>query len=355
MYTADTFNSVWSKSIRCYNDSIDQLSQMSDIDFDVCDDGTFIMNRPDAQPSSMSSSSLRQASSIIGVAAPVLEKTASLDPMLAREFINAHWQSRIQDKNFLVREVIGTTANDFYGADYAVRAMLSDRYHRIHNSQIVVMLDDYFKKHNGQPYEIMSCFVDAESLFLKIVFPENKIEVEKGDIVESGLLVKNSEIGTGSFKILPFFHRLVCTNGMVLPEFSENTLSRKHMGIKRHDLDSALDVNQTDLLQTFRDFMSVVDFETGKDQMLRASQITTGDNIIPLLQHFGVPKDDHSRIEDNYRADGLRTLWGVANAVTLAAETSNDYYSATGLEAIGGRMITDPSAERMASLTLLAA
>lgn len=38
------------------------------------------------------------------------------------------------------------------------------------------------------------------------------MEVRKGDIVQAGVMISNSEVGLGAVSIQPLVYRLVCTN-----------------------------------------------------------------------------------------------------------------------------------------------
>ena len=57
------------------------------------------------------------------------------------------------------------------------------------------------------------------------------MKLEEGDLVTGGVTITNCEIGTSSLKVQPFVYRLVCTNGMVVPEYL-GTFLAKHVGKK---------------------------------------------------------------------------------------------------------------------------
>ena len=48
-----------------------------------------------------------------------------------------------------------------------------------------------------------------------------------GDIVQSGIIISNSEVGLGSVNIQPLVYRLVCSNGMVV---NDAQTRRNHVG-----------------------------------------------------------------------------------------------------------------------------
>ena len=53
-------------------------------------------------------------------------------------------------------------------------------------------------------------------MYIKVVNKRLEAEVVPGDIVQSGVIISNSEVGLGSVNIQPLVYRLVCSNGMVV-------------------------------------------------------------------------------------------------------------------------------------------
>ncbi len=72
-----------------------------------------------------------------------------------------------------------------------------------------------------------SCEVTDERMYIKVVNPRLETEVVPGDVVQSGILITNSEVGMGSMAIQPLVYRLVCTNGMVV---NDAATRRYHIG-----------------------------------------------------------------------------------------------------------------------------
>ena len=52
-------------------------------------------------------------------------------------------------------------------------------------------------------YEVMSCEVTENRLYLKVVNHRLEMEVCKGDIVQAGVMISNSEVGLGAVSIQP--------------------------------------------------------------------------------------------------------------------------------------------------------
>ena len=53
----------------------------------------------------------------------------------------------------------------------------------------------------------MSCEVTENRLYLKVVNHRLEMEVRKGDIVQAGVMISNSEVGLGAVSIQPLVLR----------------------------------------------------------------------------------------------------------------------------------------------------
>ena len=112
--------------------------------------------------------------------------------------------------------------------DDTARAILSDRYKRIDNELVAVKTLDMLSK-MGAKVEYGS--YNGDQLNITATLPKLKGEVQKDDLVTGGVTITNCEVGTSSLKVQPFVYRLVCTNGMVVPEYL-GTFLAKHVGKK---------------------------------------------------------------------------------------------------------------------------
>ena len=77
-----------------------------------------------------------------------------------------------------------------YGSGQVARALLSERYRRIDNMEIATSVLPLFA--GNDQYEVMSCEVTENRLYLKVVNHRLEMEVRKGDIVQAGVMISNS-------------------------------------------------------------------------------------------------------------------------------------------------------------------
>ena len=136
-------------------------------------------------------------------------------PSLLADNVN-HWLRRSPAKPRLVRAL---------GSD--IRALASPRYATLDNDALLSALEPIIDE-LGMTVE--SCQLDEEGLTLKMVTPKLQGDVKLHDVVQSGLLVRNSEVRAASLSVQPLIFRLVCTNGLVFGGANGQAASRRHIG-----------------------------------------------------------------------------------------------------------------------------
>ena len=87
------------------------------------------------------------------------------------------------------------------------------------------LIYEHYTENN--PVEKNTVAGKAAKANLKVVNHRLEMEVRKGDIVQAGVMISNSEVGLGAVSIQPLVYRLVCTNGMVVNDMGER---RHHVG-----------------------------------------------------------------------------------------------------------------------------
>jgi hypothetical protein len=88
-------------------------------------------------------------------------------------------------------------------------------------------------------YDIKSCAITDTKMYIKASLPSLQREVNKGDVVESGVIISNSEVGHGAVNVSPFIHRLVCMNGMVV---NDSRLQSRHLTSSQATIDGVYEV-----------------------------------------------------------------------------------------------------------------
>lgn len=250
------------------------------------------------------------------------------------------WIENTKDRNFMIRA---------YERDNKkiARAILTDRYKRIDNDVIATkainrMLD--------VGCEIKHADYDGDNLSITGVFPEIEGNVagerEVDDIIQAGITITNNEVGGGSFKVLPFLYRLVCTNGMVAPSFV-GTFLAKHVGKKVTDTDE--DNQGEESLEKMLDKITALkDPKVFEDLfgIFKASKFkkTTSDQIVRLAKQHSLTDDERAgiftRLDKVYGDTFTVDNFSLANAVTnLANDEEMSESRARFLQELGGHII----------------
>ena len=227
--------------------------------------------------------------------------------------------------------------------DIVARALCSNRYKRIDND---VVANHSLNKLMDLGLDIKYSHYDRDTLNITAVNPKLEGEVTKGDVVQSGVTITNSEIGSGSLIIQPFIYRLVCTNGMVAPRYLNRFYSR-HVG--KIVIDPSNDdqyVTIIDKMQKQIDLISSNDvWNESYDGLVKATkQSINSHQIVELAKRHGVSESERAQIFErlnHYVGDTFTTTkYDLANAVTNIAndeEKSNE--RARKLQELGGLII----------------
>ncbi len=168
-----------------------------------------------------------------------------------------------------------------------VRAVLSDRYRVLDNWDLAFRVAEAAKNNGAQ---FLRCDLTETRMNLQLIVPGAQEKIGEltaaqkaaqfrgtdthstrpqldADYVVPGLMVSNSEVGDGAFRVEPFVHRLICWNGVVGTE----TLSRIHVGA-RMELGEVVYTDETRRLSDAALWSQVSDVisATFKREILRA-------------------------------------------------------------------------------------
>jgi hypothetical protein len=277
----------------------------------------------------------RQIGNALGIPAKYYDKMRTEQPILLAQNI-AGWLSQ-SDKRYMVRTL-----------DSTARAFLSDRYRRIDNAQIAEAVLPVI---NEMPdARVESCEVTDTRLYLKIVNPRLEAEVSKGDVVQSGIVISNSEVGLGSVSVMPLIFRLVCLNGMIAADSGQR---KYHIG-RQSEEDWELFSDETlladdralmmKLADTVRTAVDAAKFALIVDRLRESTEakITAPLNRVVELsaRQFGLREDEKESVLEHLIRGNDLSAYGLGNAVTRTAQDSESYDRASELEKIGWSVIT---------------
>jgi len=264
----------------------------------------------------------------------------------------SHPELLVKNINELVREKDKRLVRTLDGK---ARAFLSDRYRIIDNYDVLFNAMDRFdalNKEKDMQIQIKRADLTDTHLYIKAVsgrlvdtiFPNKDKQV--GDAVEGGIIITNSEVGAGAYKVMPYMNVLKCQNGMI----SEQTFSRVHLGKARgvgmidwSDLTLQLEdealwskirdmINQTFSVDIFRKWVEKINQVASN---VIENPILAVNNVV---KEYEIPKERVELLLSQFAQEGFNQ-WGLAQAVTRIAQDEKSYDNQIEMEKIGTRIL----------------
>ncbi len=282
----------------------------------------------------------RQLSDRLGIPYRYYDKMKAENPALLDENVNSWLQAKPE------RRMIRTL-------DGKARAFLSDRYRRLDNYDLAEAVFPVLAKMKGA--EVISCELTETNMFIKVINKTLEMEVQKGDIVQAGIVISNSEVGLGSVKIEPLIYRLVCLNGMIAQDFGQR---KYHVGRTVENDSAAYELYRDETLEaddkafylkvqdTVRAAVDEAKFALIVDRMRQAAgQIIQGNPVRAvevLSQKFQFNQSERDSVIKHLIQGGDLSAYGLLNAVTHTSQEIADYNRATDFERYGGQILTLP-------------
>jgi len=241
--------------------------------------------------------------------------------------------------------LIRTLANE-------VRCVRSNSFRPLDHDQLIEATLPALYEHRD--IQIKECHLTEKKLYLKAILPRLEFEVRKGDIVQFGLTVSNSEIGQGALEVAIFAFRLICLNGAVLPDGKQR---KSHVGGRLGDelvaeyladetrkvIDNAFFLKLRD---TTRHMLSEAACQGAMIQMQRAAgeklEARPDKVVQELAKRTGLNEDEGTSVLEFLLTGGDMTRWGLANAVTALARNKRDDDAdrSDELQRLGGKIIS---------------
>lgn len=270
---------------------------------------------------SLTDHSMNQLCGKLEIGTQYLRKCLPVSQELVAHNLN-FWIKNTKSKELMIRTIERKSDE----LPNIARAVCSNRYKRIDNDVVVT---HSLNKLMDLGLDIKYVNYDRDTLNVTAVNPKMEGEIKKGDVVQSGVTITNSEIGSGSLIIQPFIYRLVCTNGMVAPRYLNRFYSR-HVG--KIVIDTSNDdqyITIIDKMQKQIDLVNSEDVWTESFQGLLNSrkQKINSHQIVQLAKRHGVTESERADIFarlNKYVGDTFTTSkYELANAVTNMGNDEN--------------------------------
>jgi len=291
----------------------------------------------EVEPFGMTDLFHRQLGSSLGIPAKYYDKMRTEYPDLLTRNVNG-WFGHSPSKH-TIRTLDGRA-----------RAFLSDRYRRIDNYEIAKATLPVIGEMPDA--RVDSCEVTDNRMYIKVVNPRLEAEVQKGDIVQAGIMISNSEVGLGSVTVMPLVYRLVCLNGLIINDLGQR---KYHIGRELEESwelysDATLEAEDNAFMLKLADIVrTAVDeakFGMVIDKLREAAQIKITAHVPEVVEltakQYGFTKNEETDILQHLISGSDLSLYGLSSAVTRASQDVADYDRATALESAGWQIAVMP-------------
>jgi hypothetical protein len=224
------------------------------------------------------------------------------------------------------------------GMGDSVRAFLSDRYRVIDHLDVLMCALNELQAHSAENED---CFLSEIEMNIKVKSQRLRDFMRhKDDLIMGGLFLANSETGHKALRVEPRLFRVKCSNGMIIEELITRQV---HLGNGDELLDEMIYLSlRRSIRELFGRFGDIVN-------LLRESTEAKIRNPQKLIQNVV----EQYRLSDAQKANILMAFgaepeydkYGIANAVTLAAQKEETWEKSVELERIGGNLISLPIEE----------
>lgn len=239
--------------------------------------------------------------------------------------------------------------------DGHVRAFLSDRYRRMDNYDLMTQaIVPVLREVPGLHFQV--AHLTPEKLHINALLPGLTAEVRVGDVVQAGVAIRNSEVGSGSLFVAPRVWRLSCLNGLLVDAFA---MRKFHVGRQAdeeaYDLfaDDTLKADDTAYYLKCRDMVKAAlteaTFTTIVGKLTEAANTDAIQNPVAatemLANRFTLREAEEAAVLRQLTTGGDLTRWGVINAMTAAAKDAETYERQRDMEAAGGVLMESTDRE----------
>jgi hypothetical protein len=284
----------------------------------------------------------RQMADKLAIPFPYFERMRTLQPELLDRNVNTWLHT--EPVRRMVRALDGRA-----------RALLSDRYRRLDNYDLVEHVLPLLQALPGARFE--SVQLTDKRMYLKVVTPHVAAEIQPGDLVQAGVVVSNSEVGEGSLSVQPLVYRLLCKNGLI----ASRALRKHHVGRLSQSAEDEVVLFKDDTLQAddrafflkVRDVVQSAVSEATLEHLAGKMRRTlgirlTGDPVKAVESvsvKFLMTEPERVGVLRHLIEGGDLSAYGVVNAVTHFSQEVEDYDRATDFEVIGGKLVNLSAAE----------
>jgi hypothetical protein len=226
-----------------------------------------------------------------------------------------------------------------------VRAIVSERYAALDDELVLDLVEKTLDRAGYIKDALVRATATGPHTLMRITLPNEARPVKKGDLIEHGIDIANSELGLRSVQVTPVTFRLLCENGLRAWR-SEASLRMRHIG----DPDRLKDQLSDAIPVAFAEARGDVDRWARAVDLLVDSAL----DEIESLRGFGLSTGEVQAIGRTFAAEqnllpagtGAQTLGEVLNTQATVFDLANAITSAARERDTAGRLSLEETAHR---------
>lgn len=230
--------------------------------------------------------------------------------------------------------------------DGTIRAVLSDQYRIINDHDVLAHTLKIIRK-NHTDARIYRCDTTETRIYIKILKPYMFNIL--GNVMMPGILIQNSEVGSGSLRADPFMLSKEHGNGMI----GRQPVYRIHKGRR---IDTGIvtpepDIPVNDLIDMAFDTKTFNAWLTAIRRDPEKPILKPLETIAAIAAEHKLTDSQKTRISNLFIENGERTKWCLAKAISMAAKEQGDVDEMIRFERIAGMVASEPNTVIQVKLT----
>jgi len=222
------------------------------------------------------------------------------------------------------RRMIRTLA---YPDQPVIRALVSSKFRALDNFDLLQSSMEVFQEYRntGHSVNIAQAYMTDTGFYLKAI-TDRREAIKKDDVVEAGVIIRNSEVGRGSLRVEPYVNRLYCMNGAIV-----GTYKRFHIGgdkgmghiwseITRNEQDKLIWLEVRDIVGATLKGEFLDQYVQEQKGLIEIELEKPLETVRAVVERQGCSKEEMDAIINSFVKEKDTTAYGAVNAITSIAK-----------------------------------
>jgi hypothetical protein len=283
----------------------------------------------------------------LGIPRKYYLKMLEEQPDLLAANVNTWFES--QPKRRMVRTMVTNGDPDAPRMAFA-RGWMSDHYRRLDSLELTDTILPVLEDPSGG-WQLDSCGITDLAMHIEASYPSLTDEVTVGDAVSLGVKIRTSDVGAGAISVGLGIKRLICSNLMTVPEYTERIIHRTAAQGELVEVltERTLQMEDKVVLSKLKDLIVAMANAERFGKLVATMRDADGADLQDpvaasqlLASNLGLTGGEFHGIQAQLMSGENRpTVWGLTNALTATAREM-EFERKTELESAAGKLINNP-------------